>query len=825
MLSKFTEKLAAWFGENSSYGIEMHSPTLTKLNTYFMEHSLAHLLPYEAYDPTTHLFYNRGSLGFILECRPLCGADPSALDALTTLLNDKLPEYSTLHMLLYANPVIDPLVASWQAHRSQRHDMYTDLAQKRAHYLLQSTKQAPLSSEKTVLRDFRLFIDVTLPADTHVLDAKQCQQDCSNALSQLHIAAKLLNIEGFIAFIYPLLNPTVSKNALPFFKAHDNLAQQVVQPGTSLQISPQGLYFNEGKMAAKTFRITDYPLEWDQWKMGDLIGDPFNHTLRLGCPFLLSLTLHIPSMEKEKTRAHAKNLRAGQQASSPLARFLPHIRRINEDWKRTIAKLADKDRLVKTCFQITLYAPFDTLPQHEAELSALLQHKKWQFSSCPYMQLPAWLMNLPMMVTKEAVEDLKKFNTFKTLHASEIQHIAPLQAEPKGQASPAMMLIGRRGQLLFWDPFENVQGNYNVIIAAKSGSGKSVFTQELITASIGSGGKVWIIDVGRSYQKMTELLGGQFIAFSDNSAISLNPFTHIKDLKTSGHLELLKPLFAQMASPNAPLSDLQKSYLEKAINAAWQTHLQNTTVTHIADFLSAHNDERARDLGNMLFPYTKNGMYGHYFSGPCSLDFTNPLICLELEELKGKKDLQSVVLLLLMYQVTEAMYLGDRATRISCIIDEAWDLLSGVQGSAFVEEGCRRARKYRGNFITCTQSINDYFKNPAAKAAFENSDWQVLLAHKKEALDQLLAEKRIHIDPYSEKILRSLRTLQGQYAEMLIKGPDVNLLGRLILDPFSATLYSTKGSEFAAITQLRAKGMSLTQAIEILMQQPKELTA
>jgi len=46
-----------------------------------------------------------------------------------------------------------------------------------------------------------------------------------------------------------------------------------------------------------------------------------------------------------------------------------------------------------------------------------------------------------------------------------------------------------------------------------------------------------------------------------------------------------------------------------------------------------------------------------------------------------------------------------------------------------------------------------------------------------------------------------------------------------MLDPFSTTLYSTKGHEFAAITQLRAQGLSLTKAIETMAQQPKGVTA
>ncbi|EKE09413.1 MAG: hypothetical protein ACD_16C00185G0001 [uncultured bacterium] len=64
-----------------------------------------------------------------------------------------------------------------------------------------------------------------------------------------------------------------------------------------------------------------------------------------------------------------------------------------------------------------------------------------------------------------------------------------------------------------------------------------------------------------------------------------------------------------------------------------------------------------------------------------------------------------------------------------------------------------------------------------------------------------------------ERTLRSLRTEQGQYAEIMIKGPKGFAVGRLLLDPFSKVLYSTKADEFAAVQTLVDQGFSLKEAI------------
>jgi conjugal transfer ATP-binding protein TraC len=148
--------------------------------------------------------------------------------------------------------------------------------------------------------------------------------------------------------------------------------------------------------------------------------------------------------------------------------------------------------------------------------------------------------------------------------------------------------------------------------------------------------------------------------------------------------------------------------------------------------------------------------------------------------------------------------------------------MSGGQAGKFSETGYRRVRKYGGAFLTATQSVNDYYKNPAAQAAWENADWVFMLRQKDESIEQLKASKRFNIDESLSRLLRSIKTRHGEYSEVYIHTPNGGAIGRLIVDKFTAKVYSTKAEEVHAVNQLVAQGYTLADAVEALVQQDAE---
>ena len=196
---------------------------------------------------------------------------------------------------------------------------------------------------------------------------------------------------------------------------------------------------------------------------------------------------------------------------------------------------------------------------------------------------------------------------------------------------------------------------------------------------------------------------------------------------------------------------------------------------------------------------------------------TTQFVVLELGDLDSRPDLQTVVLLLLMLQITESMYLGDRKQRKLCIIDEAWRLMGSGNAGQFIEQGYRTARKFGGAFMTITQGIDDYFKSGTSKAALDNADWVFLLRQKPESIKAAESSDRIMMDDGLRRLLTSVDTQQGRYSEIAVMSPDGTSVGRLIVDPFAEKLYSTKAEEYAAIDAMLKRGHSLVDAIEQLV--------
>lgn len=793
---------------------------LKNLKSLLSRQPLSEFLPYICYEDGIYLTADNG-LGFILECTPLPSAGEETLKALRSIYELKFPVDTSIQITTYASPNISQYLKNWAGRRIGYRDntenrfkgLFRELARSRYQFLIEGTKKSLLSGFGYRIRNFRLFISVKISIKDGgykegFTNIKQLKASITQLLQSIGLPTTVLKPAGLIALMYEILQPVHDYKNIPVYDERQEIRKQIIFADNEARVEKDMLVIDNHIFRSMT--VKQYPTETYLWNMANMIGDLFQNIKQIETPFLLTLNTIIPDRDVTRKKIELKSGRITYQAAGHMGRIIPRLSMKKQNYDILTCGLEEGAELVKSYLHLTIIA------QNEKESTQAVQSAKAIFRSGNFILqedefiiLPLFLSSLPLGQIPNSANGINRVNT---MLSSNIAHITPIQADWKGTGTPTLILSSRRGQLMFVDLFDNRMGNYNAVVAAASGSGKSYFINELAISYLGTGGQVWIIDVGRSYLKLAEVLGGEFVVFSEKSAICLNPFSNI--INIDEELSLLKPLLAQMASPSRKITDLENAYLEKSIKKAFEKKGQDTTITDVSICLDELNDDRAKDLCQMLFPYTIEGVYGKFFEGRNNLRFDNPFIVLELEELKSKKDLQGVVLLLLLYNIQQKMYLGDRNKRKIVIIDEAWDLIGEGNTGKFIEGGYRRFRKYGGAAITVTQSIDDFYKISSGEAILANSDFMFFLRQKQESLNALQKDSKIIMNKYLFMMLSSVHTIGGEYSEVFVQTPMGSGIGRLIVDPFSNLLYTTNPQEYAMVKKYTDAGMSVSEAIK-----------
>ena len=816
---------------------------------------LTGILPYLAWQEDTRLFVldqggfgerEEHAIGFCIETLPQTGASDEMEKVLASLFVS-CPPGTGIQITLYGSPHILPVLraqanllpssaaADGAVFEERRHgNIFRLLARQRIDHYMKGTGQSIFGHQTYLLRDFRSVIAITLPLDPElpadIDEALRIRESVHATLKSAHLPGhdwgpgELMN---FTADFFDHSRLFAGGAARPIEWNEDlPLRDQLSDLEIASRVGDGDIRFRKAggdESVLQLFSVRQYPRYFRLSGMNYMIGDPYQLALSMPCPFLITMGAVSLDYESARTKAQMKAARATQSAGSYMAHFQPDLQERKRDWDMVLKTFDSGRTVVGMYHQIALVAKVEDASRCEHAVRAVWRARGFDLTKDFYLQHQALSAALPMTLTPGLQADLRQFGRINTKTADNAVMTSPLIAEWKGTQTPVMTLFGRRGQIIGFDLFDNTGGNFNFAVAALSGSGKSVFVNEMTYRYLGAGAKVWIIDVGRSYKNLCELLDGEFIEFSDEqqNTICLNPFSMIIDI--SADMEMILPLIAQMASPREPLDNYGYTALGSAIKRVWDAKGREATITDIYELLKTGrlsvDGEYERDLSRLataLEPYTRYGVYASYFEGEANIQFDKDFVVLELEELKSKKDLQSVVMQLIMYRITQEMY-RDRSRRKLVIIDESWDLMGTGASGSFIEAGYRRARKYGGAFGTITQSVDDYYKNEATKAAINNADWLFLLRQKPENIERLGKEGKLSLDEWLKRQLGSVSTEHGHFSEIYIHSPMGSGLGRLLLDPFSMLVYSTRAEDYEAIKRLREQGLSVSEAIERLV--------
>lgn len=805
------------------------------------------IFPVLAYDQDGHIFHcDDKSQGFGFICNPLTGTDEKIEQQINALLNEGYPAKTQMQFILFRSPDINREMYEMLGLRDAFRDpLLSEVIAERAAFLQNYTSNRMiLENEKGVynlghLFDLKLFITVKVPISSNrptvneYNDLRVIRTKIMTTLENSKLRPQSLTAKEWVRAMNTLFNWGASAawrvEACDWDKTQP-LCNQVLDYENDIEVSKEHLRVGNHYVKCLSAKRRPEYLRFGEamCNVGDLsggLGGVRDH-------YLVCTNVIFPEPESEKSSIERKRQFAVNQASGPMVKFVPLLLDKKNDFDALYESMNNGMKPLQISYHVIVFGK----TKDEVEAAAMTARNFWRTNRFEIMvdkfiQLPVLINCLPLCCDAEAVADL---NRHKTMTGKEAATMIPIFGEWKGTGTPHLNLISRNGQIMSFS-LHDTGSNMNAVIAAQSGSGKSFLTNEIISSYMSEGAQVWVIDVGRSYEKLCETYGGDFLHFGASSKACLNPFPVVVSLDGTRHTrapdapvidgdddddgeeDALVGLLEAMACQNDKLSDLQRSALKKTLNEVWRTHFRATTVDHIQAALLAHNDPRVNDIGHQLYSFTSEGSYGRFFSGKNNVSFNNQFTVLELEELKSRKHLQQVVLLQLIYQIQQEMYLGERSRKKLVIIDEAWDLLTQGDVAKFVEAGYRRFRKYGGSVIIITQSINDLYDSPTGRAIAENSATTMLLGQKTETIESIKRDGKLEMSEYDYEQLKTVHTNRGVYSEIFIKSEYGRGIGRLIVNDFQKLLYSTRSEEVNAIRLRQDQGMTVTQAINSII--------
>jgi conjugal transfer ATP-binding protein TraC len=788
------------------------------------------LLPAAAVNPETSMLLGTdGTAGMCFECRPVCYEDERILERLNGFLNDDYPVNTVIQFSVYRSPDISEQMRSYKRLRAGCRDPFLrSVTDERISFIKYHSRKNLVgkSFDNGIVHTCRLVVSLKIHLASPVPTAEEEQkiltvgEKVQAHLRNIGLAPLKMDAASYIRFLQTVFNRT--ENALWRRTACDGtwqtdrlLSEQILDPGTHIMIHRDHLHLGRHNYirTLSARRLPEYVFPGSALSY---VGDLLSGLSTVKANYMITVNLFYPDSESLRQSLERKRQFVVQQSAGPILKFVPVLAKKKQSFDELSESLQNGHRPVRLSYSAVLMAPsLKKLNTLSTAMRNIWREQHFELMTDDCCQLPVFLNSLPFGGDWKSVRDLFLYFTISTQMAAPL---LPVMGEWRGTGTFHSALFSRNGQLMSVSLHDS-NTNKNAVIAAESGSGKSFFANELILSYLSAGAQIWVIDAGKSYKNICEIIGGDYLQFDESSSVCLNPFMLIRDY--SEDEDAVVSLIQNMASQTNSLDEFQRTALRRIMQEQFQLRGNCLTVDDIRRECLKSPDKRIEDIGSQLYPFCSEGSYGRFFNGKSSIDFRNSFTVLELDELNGRRHLRQVVLLQLIYQIQQQVFLGDRGRRKIILIDEAWDLLKDGDVSLFLEHAYRKFRKYGGSAVIATQSVNDLYSTPAGQAIAENSATMFLLGQNAEAVESVRRSGRLTMSDGAYELLKTVHTMSGVYSEIFIKSELGIGVGRLIVSEFQKLLYSTSPEDVSDISFYTSRGADIASAVRQVLSDRK----
>jgi TraG P-loop domain len=347
---------------------------------------------------------------------------------------------------------------------------------------------------------------------------------------------------------------------------------------------------------------------------------------------------------------------------------------------------------------------------------------------------------------------------------------------------------GRTVELL--NLYDEQHPNHTMLIAGRSGSGKTVTANVLMARGLAAGARGFVIDRAGHYETLSRLIDGaqQIEIGAEGSPFALNPWDVPDPAKVPR--EKIAFLIALHQLMMGHLDGQQLGMLASGIRAVygkssaldgWPTEsmLREELRAQADDAHRADAPEIAatlRNLADQLSEYCGEGTYAYLLDRRTTVPLDSPLVIFDTRACP-ESQLQLVMFEIMEYVTgtVQRHWARHRAEAVKpgaplflgrslMLIDEAWHLIRRDETGEYANDLARRARHLGLALIVMSQQLSD-FDTDYGRALVRNSAQQLLLAQNPQEIP-FIAET-VELSEREAAELGRLKTIKGRHAQML----------------------------------------------------------
>lgn len=505
--------------------------------------------------------------------------------------------------------------------------------------------------------------------------------------------------------------------------------QDVIAP-SALKITPREI--NLGDKIARTFFVMSYPrVLTDSW---------FAPIINLDRVLDISIFIHpIDSAEilkkfQKKVAEVQSQIMTREQKGLVRDPVLDTAYRDLEDLRDQLQQAQEK--LFDVGVYISIYGKTtEELDKTESEIKSMLESRLVYVKPALFQQEQGFKSVLPLGGDELGVNS--------KLNSSPLSSIFPFVSFDLTSDKGILYGVNRHNaSLVLFDRFS--LENYNSVIFAKSGSGKSYATKLEILRTLMFDTEVIVIDPEREYEFLSQAVGGRYFNISLNSEHHINPFDLAPPREDESGADVLRSnivalvgMFRIMLGGLTPEED---AIIDKAITETYalkditpDSDFSQIEPPLLSDFeLVLAGMSGSESLVQRLSKYTK-GTWSGFINQPTNVDLNKKFVVFSVRDMED--DLKPVA----MYLITHFIWNAVRKTlkKRLLVIDEAWWMMKTEDTASFLYGMAKRGRKYYLGLATITQDVDDFLKSPYGLPMITNSSLQLLLKQSPTTIDNL----------------------------------------------------------------------------------------